>query len=160
DSIPGVLRECGEHGVQGAVVLSAGFAETGRAGLARQREVVDIARTYRIPLLGPNCLGIMRPTIGLNATFAKSGARAGHVALVARSGASCTALVDWGDHEAVSFSAVQSVGATANVGCGEVLGYLAVDDETRSILLYVEGITNARSFMSGLRFAARRKPVI
>jgi len=160
DSIAGVLRECGEHGVQGAVVLSAGFAETGRAGLARQREVVDIARTYRIPLLGPNCLGIMRPTIGLNATFAKSGARAGHVALVAQSGAFCTALLDWADHEGFGFSAVASLGATANVGFGEVLDYLAVDHETRSILLYVEGITNARSFMSGLRVAARLKPVI
>ena len=121
---------------------------------------MDIARTYDIPLVGPNCLGIMRPRVGLNATFAKSSVRTGHVALVAQSGAFCTALLDWADTEGFGFSAVASLGATADVGFGEVLDYLAVDPETRSILLYVEGITNARSFMSGLRVAARLKPVI
>ncbi len=155
-----VMSECGEHGVEGAVVLSADFSETGKQGLARQREIVDIAKTYNIPLIGPNCLGIMRPGIGLNATFAKSGARKGHVALVAQSGAFCTALLDWADFEGFGFSAVASLGATADVGFGEVLDYLSVDPETHSILLYVEGISNARSFMSGLRVAARLKPVI
>ncbi|GJL83266.1 MAG: acetyltransferase [marine bacterium B5-7] len=158
--IPAVMRECGEYGVEAAIVLSAGFAEIGKAGLARQREVVDIARTYGIALVGPNCLGVMRPSIGLNATFAKSGARPGHVALVAQSGAFCTALLDWADAEGFGFSAVASLGATADVGFGEMLDYLAVDPQTKSILLYVEGITNARSFMSGLRVAARLKPVI
>ena len=158
--IPKVMRECGEHGVGAAIVLSAGFAETGKAGLERQNEIVDIARTYDIPLVGPNCLGVMRPKVGLNATFAKSLIRPGHVALVAQSGAFCTALLDWADTEGFGFSAVASLGATADVGFGEVLDYLAVDPETRSILLYVEGITNARSFLSGLRVAARLKPVI
>jgi acetyltransferase len=159
-NIGAVMRECGEHGVQGVVVLSAGFGEAGKSGIARQREIVDIARTYGMPLLGPNCLGVMRPDIGLNATFARSGARPGHVALVAQSGAFCTALLDWADHEGFGFSAVASLGATADVGFGEVLDYLAVDHHTHSILLYVEGITDARSFMSGLRVAARLKPVI
>ncbi len=158
--IAGVMREAGEHGVQAALVLSAGFGETGKAGVARQREIVDIARTHGIPLVGPNCLGIMRPGIGLNATFARSGARDGHVALVAQSGAFCTALLDWADHEGFGFSAVASLGATADIGFGQVLDYLAVDHQTRSILLYVEGITDARSFLSGLRVAARLKPVI
>jgi len=158
--IPGVMRECGEHDVGAAIVLSAGFAETGSSGADRQNELVDIARTYDIPLVGPNCLGIIRPRVGLNATFAKSPVRTGHVALVAQSGAFCTALLDWADSEGFGFSAVASLGATADVGFGEVLDYLAVDPETRSILLYVEGVTNARSFMSGLRVAARLKPVI
>ena len=123
-------------------------------------EIVDTARTHDIPLIGPNCLGIIRPRIGLNATFAKSGAKPGHVALVAQSGAFCTALLDWADSRGFGFSAVASLGATADVGFGDVLDYLAVDPETKSILLYVEGISDARSFMSGLRVAARLKPVI
>lgn len=158
--IPAVIAECGEHGVGAAVVLSAGFGEVGKRGLALQHEIVDTARTHDIPLIGPNCLGIIRPRVGLNATFAKSGAKPGHVALVAQSGAFCTALLDWADSRGFGFSAVASLGATADVGFGDVLDYLAVDPETKSILLYVEGISDARSFMSGLRVAARLKPVI
>ncbi len=158
--VPGVMRECGEHGVSAAIVISAGFGEVGKEGQALQQEVVDVARTYGIPLVGPNCLGIVRPRVGLNATFAKSGVPDGHVALVAQSGAFCTALLDWADTHGYGFSAVASLGATADVGFGEVLDYLAVDPATDSILLYVEGVTNARTFMSGLRVAARLKPVI
>ena len=121
---------------------------------------MDIARTHDIPLVGPNCLGVIRPRVGLNATFAKSGDQTGQVALVAQSGAFCTALLDWADSSGFGFSAVASLGATADVGFGDVLDYLAVDPETKSILLYVEGISDARSFMSGLRVAARLKPVI
>ena len=160
ERIPGVMRECGELGVGAAIVLSAGFSEIGKSGAALQSEIVDIARTHGVVLVGPNCLGIMRPRVGLDATFAKSPARNGHVALVAQSGALCTALLDWADTKEIGFSAVASLGATADVGFGEVLDYLAVDPQTSSILLYVEGITNARSFISGLRVAARLKPVI
>ena len=158
--IPKVMQECSQHQVRAVIVLSAGFAEIGKKGKALQNEIVDIARTYNIPLIGPNCLGIIRPKVGLNATFAKSTARKGHVALVAQSGAFCTALLDWADSEGFGFSAVASLGATADVGFGDVLDYLAGDPETHSILLYVEGISNARSFISGLRVAARLKPVI
>ena len=159
-AIPNVMRECGEHGVGSAVILSAGFAEVGKPGQSLQDEIVDIARTYAIPLVGPNCLGVIRPRAGLNATFARSSVKNGHVALVAQSGAFCTALLDWADSNGFGFSAVASLGATAVVGFGDVLDYLAVDPETRSILLYVEGVSDARSFISGLRVAARLKPVI
>jgi acetyltransferase len=159
-AIPEVMHQCGEHGVGAAIVLSAGFAEAGRQGVGLQNEIVDIARTYGIKLVGPNCLGVIRPRVGLNATFAKSSVGPGRVALVAQSGAFCTALLDWGASNGFGFSAVASLGATADIGFGEVLDYLAVDPDTRSILLYVEGISNARSFMSGLRVAARLKPVI
>jgi len=159
-AIPNVMRQCGEHGVGAAVVLSAGFAEIGRRGELLQHEIVDIARTYDIPLVGPNCLGVIRPRVGLNATFAKSGVPTGQVALVAQSGAFCTALLDWAESSGFGLSAVASLGATADVGFGDVLDYLAVDPETKSILLYVEGVSDARSFMSGLRVAARLKPVI
>jgi acetyltransferase len=159
-AIPAVMTACGEHSVGAVVVLSAGFAEVGKAGQALQNEIVDIARTHNIPLVGPNCLGVIRPRVGVNATFAKSGVKTGRVALVAQSGAFCTALLDWADSRGFGFSAVASLGATADVGFGDVLDYLAVDPETKSILLYVEGISDARSFMSGLRVAARLKPVI
>jgi len=159
-AIPGVMRECGDHGVGAAIVLSAGFAEIGKRGKALQHEIVDIARTFDIPLVGPNCLGVIRPRVGLNATFAKSCVKTGQVALVAQSGAFCTALLDWADSNGFGFSAVASLGATADVGFGDVLDYLAVDPETKSILLYIEGVSDARSFMSGLRVAARLKPVI
>ncbi len=158
--IPRVMRECSQLDVKAVIVLSAGFAEVGKRGQALQDDIVDLARTYNIPLVGPNCLGVIRPSIGLNATFAKSQSRQGHVALVAQSGAFCTALLDWADSEGYGFSAVASLGATADVSFGDVLDYLATDNETRSILLYIEGISDARAFISGLRVAARLKPVI
>jgi len=158
--VPGVMSACGEHRVGAVLVLSAGFAEVGPRGQALQNEIVDIARTCGIPLVGPNCLGVVRPGVGLNATFARSKVIKGPVALVAQSGAFCTALLDWAESNGFGFSTVVSLGATADTGFGDVLDYLAVDPETRSILLYVEGIPDARSFLSGLRVAARLKPVI
>ncbi|MCP5164589.1 MAG: bifunctional acetate--CoA ligase family protein/GNAT family N-acetyltransferase [Pseudomonadales bacterium] len=159
-AIPGVLHECGEAGVGAVIIVSAGFAEVGSRGRSLQDEIVDIARTYRIPLVGPNCLGIVRPSVGLNASFAKNRVAPGHVALVAQSGAFCTAMMDGGESNGFGFSAVASLGATADVGFGEVLDYLALDGRTKSILLYIEGVADARSFISGLRVAARMKPVI
>ena len=158
--VPRVMEECGQHPVRAVIVLSSGFAELGRKGESLQHEIVDIARTYNIPLLGPDCLGILRPRVDFNASFARSNARKGHVALVAQSGALCTALLDWADSEGYGFSAVASLGATADVSFGDILDYLAGDPETHSILLHLEGISNARKFISGLRVAARLKPVI
>jgi len=159
-TVPGVLRACGERGVRAAIIITAGFGETGEAGRALEAEVLAIARQFRMRLLGPNCLGLMRPSLGLNATFSKSEARPGGLALVSQSGALCTAIVDWGQAHALGFSAVVSTGAAVDVDFGDVLDFLAQDPETSSILLYVEGVRHARSFMSGLRAAARLKPVI
>ncbi|MCB1697771.1 MAG: GNAT family N-acetyltransferase [Pseudomonadales bacterium] len=159
-AIAGVLQECGACGVGAAIVISAGFGEVGPQGQALQDEIVAIARRNNITLVGPNCLGIIRPAIGLNASFARSKVAGGQVAMVAQSGAFCSALLDWGDARGFGFSAVASLGATADVGFGEVLDYLALDPRTKSILLYIEGITDARAFLSGLRAAARLKPVI
>ena len=160
ETLPQVMRQCSDHAVGAVIAISAGFGEVGARGLALQSQVVDIARTHNIPLVGPNCLGVIRPCVGLNASFAKSSALSGQVALVAQSGAFCTALLDWGASNGFGFSAVASLGATADVGFGEVLDYLALDPQTRSILLYIEGISDARSFISGLRGAARLKPVV
>jgi acetyltransferase len=160
ETVPDVIRQCGEVGVKGAVVLSAGFREIGPAGRRLETQMLDYARRYSLRLVGPNCLGIMRPSLGLNATFSHNAALAGDLALVSQSGALCTSILDWALANQVGFSSMVSMGAGADIDFGEVLDYLAADPETRSILLYVEGIGNARGFMSGLRVAARMKPVV
>ncbi|MGB1111035.1 MAG: acetate--CoA ligase family protein, partial [Gammaproteobacteria bacterium] len=159
-AVPAIMRQCADVGVHGVVVMSAGFGEAGPRGRALQDEIVDIARNNNIHMIGPNCLGIIRPRVGLNATFSKSPASVGRIALVAQSGAIGTALLDWADGQGFGFSALASLGGTADIGFGELLDYLASDPYTKSILLYVEGISDARSFLSGLRVAARMKPVI
>ncbi|MBB1073370.1 bifunctional acetate--CoA ligase family protein/GNAT family N-acetyltransferase [Rhodoferax sp. 4810] len=158
--VAGILDQCGEYGVRAAVVHSAGFAEQGERGTLLQEKLVAAARRNRVRVLGPNCLGVMRPSHGLNATFGNEQALPGHVALVSQSGAVCTAMLDWSGPRHIGFSAVVSLGAAADVDFGDVLDYLALDAQTHSILLYVEGIRDARRFMSGLRAAARLKPVI
>lgn len=159
-TVPDLVESCGLRGVKAAVILSAGFGETGEEGRALERRVLGIARRHGLRLVGPNCLGIMRPSIGLNATFSKAGARAGNLALVSQSGALCTAILDWARANDVGFSTVLSLGSTADVDFGEILDYLECDPRTESILLYIEGIRQARRFLSSLRAAARAKPVI
>lgn len=160
ESVPEILDQCGEFGVKAAVVHSAGFGEQGDRGNALQERMVDAARRNRIRVLGPNTLGVMRPQHGLNASFGNEQVRRGNVALVSQSGAVCTAMLDWAVPRQLGFSAVVSLGAAADVDFGDVLDFLALDSHTQSILLYVEGIRDARRFMSGLRAAARLKPVI
>ena len=159
-TVPDILRQCGEAGLKGAVILSAGFSESGPEGQALQEESIEVAQRYRMRLIGPNCLGIMRPAIGLNATFSHNQALPGKLALVSQSGALVTAVLDWAEARGMGFSAVVSTGDAADVDFGDVLDYLALDPETRGILLYVEGVKSARRFLSGLRAAARMKPVI
>ena len=160
ETVPDILRQCGKHGMHGAVVLSAGFRETGEHGLKLEREMLAIAREYGLRLIGPNCLGVMRPEAGLNATFSNNQALPGNLALVSQSGAICTAVLDWAESQRIGFSTVLSVGNASDVHFGDVLDYLALDRKTRSILLYIEGVRDARGFVSGLRAAARMKPVI
>ncbi|MDO9470876.1 MAG: bifunctional acetate--CoA ligase family protein/GNAT family N-acetyltransferase [Nitrosomonas sp.] len=159
-TVPDIIEDCGKHGIKAAVIISAGFSETGATGQTLERAVLKNARRYGIRLLGPNCLGIMRPDRGLNATFNKGSANAGNLAFVSQSGALCTAILDWAQTNDVGFSSVVSLGSTADVDFGEILDYLVTDQLTQNILLYIEGIRNARSFMSSLRAAARIKPVI
>jgi acetyltransferase len=159
-TVPEIVRAAGLHGVKAAVVLSAGFGERGGPGKALERALLDEAERYGVRLLGPNCLGLMRPATGLNATFSNNVAQPGSLALVSQSGALCTAVLDWAGAHGIGFSTMVSVGDTADIGFGDILDFLALDPATRSILLYVEGIRDARRFMSGLRGAARMKPVI
>ncbi|NOT13110.1 MAG: bifunctional acetate--CoA ligase family protein/GNAT family N-acetyltransferase [Methylococcaceae bacterium] len=159
-SVPDIIEECGKQKVRAAVIITAGFGEAGETGKALERAVLENAKRYDIRLIGPNCLGVMRPDIGLNATFNKGSATPGNLAFVSQSGALCTAILDWAKSNDVGFSSVISLGSSADVDFGEIIDYLISDPKTHSILLYIEGIRNARSFMSSIRAAARIKPVI
>ena len=157
---PALIDQCGRAGVRAAVVISAGFGETGAEGAALERAMLENARRHNIRLLGPNCLGIMRPSSGLNATFARGVARAGSLGLISQSGAVCTALIDWVLPHRVGFSSIVSLGASTDLDFGELIDYLVNDPATAHILLYIEGVRDARRFVSALRAAARVKPVI
>ncbi|MBW7900218.1 MAG: bifunctional acetate--CoA ligase family protein/GNAT family N-acetyltransferase [Rhodocyclaceae bacterium] len=159
-TVPTIVEQCGRSGIKNVIVITAGFAEAGHAGAALERKMLEIARSYNVRVLGPNCLGILRPPLGLNATFAKVTANAGNLALVSQSGAMCAAVLDWAKSNGVGFSSVISLGSTADVDFGEILDYLIYDNRTHYILLYIEGIRNSRRFMSSLRSAARIKPII
>ncbi len=159
-AIPAIIEQAGRAGVPAAIVLSAGFGETGEAGKALEARVLAIAREADVRILGPNCVGMLRPSIGLNASFARTACEAGSIALVSQSGAICTALVDWAASTKVGLSSVVSLGAAADVDFGDVLDYLLFDPKTESVLLYVEGVHHGRTFISSLRAIARAKPVI
>jgi len=159
-SVPGIIRQCGEKGVTSVIIITAGFAELGAEGNRLQQEVLDIAHRYSIRLIGPNCLGVIRPSGQLNATFGDGTVEDGNLALLSQSGAICTAILDWAKQQDIGFSTVVSMGGAADIDFGEVLDYLATDSKTTGILMYVEGIHDARRFLSGLKAAARLKPVI
>ena len=159
-SIPGIVEACGEYGIRMMLILSAGFRETGPEGLRLENRVVELAQRYNIRLMGPNCLGIIRPDKGLNITFGNNNAKPGTLAFVSQSGAICTAILDWAEKNDIGFSAVVSTGIAADLDFGDYLDYLVSDPYTKAILLYIEGIKDARRFMSALRAAARIKPVI
>ncbi len=155
-----IMHQCGEHGVKGVIVLPVGFGDKTARGKRLEKELLATAQEYGIHLIGPNCLGIMRPPACLNATFSRNQAKNGNLALVSQSGAVCTAILDWAANRQIGFSTVVTLGDALDVDFGDVLDYLALDPATSSILLYIESIKDARSFMSGLRGASRLKPVI
>ncbi len=159
-TIPAIVEACGEHGIKMMLILSAGFREIGPAGRRLEDEVTKLAKSYGIRLMGPNCLGLIRPQKKLNITFGYNNAMQGNIALVSQSGAICTAILDWAEANNIGFSAVVSTGIGADLDFGDYLDYLVSDPQTQSILLYIEGIKDARRFMSSLRAAARIKPVI
>lgn len=159
-SAPGLVAECGAKGVKGVIIISAGFREVGEAGAELERQVLAEARAAGIRVVGPNCLGIMNPVGGLNATFAAGMAAAGNVGFVSQSGALLTAVLDWSAREGVGFSSVVSLGSMLDVGWGDVIYYFGDDPATQSILIYMETIGDARAFLSAAREVALTKPII
>ncbi len=159
--VPGVVRECGEAGVMGLVILTAGFREAGEAGHQAEREIESLCRAYPgMRIIGPNCLGIIVPEIGLNASFAASFPKPGHVAFVSQSGALCTSVLDMAIREGIGFSHFISIGNMLDVNLGHLIDYLGQDGSTQSIIFYAESITDARRFMSASRAFARGKPIV
>ncbi len=160
-TVPQVIRQCGEAGTRGAIVISAGFREVGEAGRALERQVrEEAARFDGFRIIGPNCLGVIVPGTGLNASFAAATPKPGHVAFLSQSGALCTSVLDWALEEEIGFSHFVSIGNMLDVGVGDLIDYFGADPSTESIVLYVESITEARQFMSAARAFARRKPIV
>ncbi|MBU0601206.1 MAG: GNAT family N-acetyltransferase [Gammaproteobacteria bacterium] len=158
--VPGLIEECGHNGIKAAVVVSPGFGETGPAGAELERRTRAAAKRSSVRMIGPNSLGLMRPSIGLNATYTHASAKPGSIGLISQSGAICTTLLDWAQSNGVGFSSVVSLGASIDLDFGEILDYMIADPRTESVFMYIEGIRNARRFMSAVRAAARVKPVL
>ncbi|MCX6539524.1 MAG: bifunctional acetate--CoA ligase family protein/GNAT family N-acetyltransferase [Acidobacteria bacterium] len=157
---PDVIKEGVEAGITSTVVISAGFKEIGPVGVELERRILEEAAKGGMRVIGPNCLGVMSPISGLNATFASSMARSGSVGFISQSGALCTAVLDWSHKMSVGFSAFVSIGSMVDVDWGDLIGYLGQDARTRSIVLYMESIGDARSFLSAAREVALTKPII
>ncbi len=159
-TVPKLVEECVAAGVKTAIIISAGFKELGESGQKLEEEILIHARRGRMPIIGPNCLGVMNPVYGLNATFAKGMALPGNLAFISQSGAMCTAVLDWSLQENVGFSAFVSIGSMADVNWGTLIDYLGSDPNTHSLLLYMETVGDARSFMTAAREVALEKPII
>ena len=159
--VPQVVRSCGEQGIRGIIVLSAGFREAGPAGCELEEAIRrEQARFDGMRILGPNCLGIIVPRLHLNASFAAMMPEPGHIGFISQSGALCTSVLDWAVDERIGFSHFVSVGNMLDVSMGDLIDYLGSAAETRSIILYVESIGEAREFLSAARAFARTKPIV
>jgi acetyltransferase len=161
DTVPALVRECGEKGVRGLIVLSAGFREVGPAGQAIEAELAhSIALFPDMRVVGPNSLGLLVPGSRLNASFAAAMAQPGRIAFISQSGALCTSILDWSLGEKIGFSYFVSIGNALNVKVGDLIDYLAEDPTTDAIVLYLESVTEARHFMSAARAFTRTKPIV
>jgi acetyltransferase len=158
--VPGIIGQCVDAGVKAAIIISAGFKELGVPGHELERQIEEQAKRGRMRITGPNCLGVMNPLTGLNATFAKGMARPGNVAFISQSGALLTAVLDWGFRELVGFSAIVSTGSMLDVGWGDLIDYLGNDPRTQSIVIYMESVGDARRFLSAAREVSLSKPII
>ncbi|KXK16831.1 MAG: putative acetyl-coenzyme A synthetase [Chloroflexi bacterium OLB15] len=159
-TVPKVVDECIAAGTKGLIIISAGFKEVGPEGVALEQQILASAEAAKIRIIGPNCLGVMRPNYGLNATFAAAIANPGKVAFISQSGALCTAVLDWSFSENVGFSAFVSIGSMLDVNWGDLIDYFGNDPDTNSIVIYMESVGDARAFLSAAREVALRKPVI
>lgn len=159
-TVPGIVEQCGEKRIEGLIIISAGFKEIGSEGKALEDQISKIRQKHDMRILGPNCLGVIRPSVNLNATFARKMVLPGKVAFISQSGALCTSILDWAVPANVGFSAFVSIGSMLDVDFGDLIDYFGDDPETKSIILYVEAVTDAREFMSAARGFARTKPII
>jgi acetyltransferase len=159
--VPDIIRQCGESGILGIIIITAGFKETGAEGKALEEQIKSIKRQYEgMRILGPNCLGIIVPGTSLNVSFANGVPKDGSIAFISQSGALCSSVLDWAIEEKVGFSYFVSIGNTMDVDFGDLIDYFGEDEKTKSIILYIESLSQARKFMSAARAFARTKPII
>ncbi|MCC7203203.1 MAG: bifunctional acetate--CoA ligase family protein/GNAT family N-acetyltransferase [Nitrospirae bacterium] len=159
-TVPAIVEECGKAGIEGVIIISAGFRESGEEGRGLEDEIRKIRRRYGMRIVGPNCLGVIRPHIDLNASFLKVNPKPGKIAFISQSGALGSAILDWAMESHVGFSMFASLGSMVDVDFGDIIDFVGDDPNTRSIMLYIEGIGNAKKFMSAARGFARSKPII
>jgi acetyltransferase len=159
-TVPLIISQCVDAGVKGAIIISAGFRESSETGFQLEQQILREARRGKMRIIGPNCLGVINPRTGLNATFAGTVARSGNVGFISQSGALCTAILDWSIRENVGFSSFVSIGSMLDVGWGDLIDYLGDDPHTQSIVIYMESIGDTRSFLSAAREVALTKPII
>jgi len=159
-TIPDLAEQAGQHGTKGLIVISAGFKEMGAPGEELERQLLLAARRYKMRIIGPNCLGVMNPLTGFNATFGGVMARSGSIAFISQSGALCTSVLDWSVQEQVGFSGFISIGSMLDVGWGDLISYYGHDARTTSIIIYMESVGDARAFVSAAREVAMAKPII
>ncbi len=159
-TVPDVVEQCGKAGIMGLVIISAGFKEIGAEGKTLEERITEIKKRYGLRIIGPNCLGVIRPSNSLNVTFLAKMPRPGNIAFISQSGALGSAILDWAMHENIGFSNFVSIGSMIDVDFGDLIDYFGTDPKTKSILMYIEGLSDARKFMSAARHFARTKPII
>ena len=160
-TVPQILQDCGEAGIHGVIIMSAGFKESGEEGKLLEQQAKAVASKFHdMRIIGPNCLGILVPGLNMNVSFAAGMPRKGHVAFISQSGALCTSVLDWAYEANIGFSYFVSIGNIMDVTFGDLIDYFGQDPNTKSIVLYVESLANARTFMSAARAFARKKPII
>ncbi len=159
-TVPQIVEECGKARVSAIIIISAGFKEAGEKGEALEKQILELKNRYNLRIIGPNSLGIIRPSIKLNATFANKAAHLGKIAFISQSAALCASVLDWASEAHIGFSSMVSVGSMLDVDFGDLIDYFGVDPHTKSIVLYIESIKNARKFMCAARGFARAKPIV
>jgi acetyltransferase len=159
-TVPDIVEQCGKTGIKGLIIISAGFKEIGEEGRALEQKIMELKRKYDLRIIGPNCLGVIRPSVKMNATFISKMPKPGNIAFISQSGALGSAILDYALHENIGFSNFVSIGSMIDVDFGDLIDYFGTDPKTRSILMYIEGLTDARKFMSAARHFARTKPII
>ena len=162
--VPDIVEDCGKTGIKAVIIISSGFKESGEKGQDRESKIIEYAKKYGMRIMGPNCLGTIRPSSGLNATFARKGTKPGKIAFLSQSGALGTSVLDWAVSRDIGFSAFVSLGSMLDIDFGDLIDFFGVDPQTKSIIIYLESLgnnlENARKFMSAVRGFARNKPII
>jgi acetyltransferase len=160
NTVAGIMEDCGKVGVKAAIIISSGFKEAGPEGEKREIQLAEIMKKYSMRVIGPNCMGIIRPGINLNTTFIHKMPKAGNVAFLSQSGALGAGILDWAVRRNLGFSAFISLGSMLDVDFGDAIDFFGGDPDTRSIIIYPESLGNTKKFMSAARGFARSKPII